>query len=127
MKILHTLAVKMKDYLAVLVSVIAIGGAFSAYVSRLAIAADVEQSNKTIIQKHETDIKHLERKIEGIDKKIDSNEKQRKKDGLLGSATDYTDKIHELQIKPNKSSYDLNMIDYYRDKKQDIETKISSS
>lgn len=61
-----------------------------------------------------------------INKKIDENEKARKRDALILKSEDYTDKINAIELKPRKTIHDRSMLSYYRDKKDDLKTRLGN-
>jgi len=92
----------------------------TAYVSSFATAEDLQ----TQIEVHEQDIDEMKKDIRDIKDTIDKNEESRKKGDLQASIEDYTDKIHEIQIMPNKKEHHRNLINYYQDKREDLRRKI---
>lgn len=105
----------LKDSLAVVVSTFVIIATLAGFAANFASADDL----KSLKALHGKDINRIEAKI-------DKNELLRKKDEFLNNITDYTNKIHELETKPNKSKHDKNLISYYRDLKSDSKTQLQN-
>lgn len=104
----------VKKNVIVLVSMIGLIVSLQSFTSSFASASDLDK----IRILHNTDIKDLRTLIV-------SNENARKKDSLLVSINQYTDRITVIENKPALNMYDQKTVRYYIRKREDLKTQLT--
>jgi hypothetical protein len=92
------------EYLGMAVSTVAIIAAVSGYASTLASDDDVS----ALKELHQTDMKTIQKQM------------------IQKNFSDYSDKIQEIQLKPNKSQYEKNLLEYYDDKRKGVALELKN-
>jgi len=96
------------EYLGMTVSAVAIISAVGGYAATLASEADLIELKKEMTTIHKTDIKHVTVQI------------------MQKNVNDYTDKIDELQLKPNRTQYENNLLELNKNKQQVEQKKLEA-
>ena len=84
------------EYLGMTVSTIAVITAVGGYAATLASDDDLQELKRL----HQSDIQTVQIQM------------------MQKSVTDYADKVEELQIKPNRSTYENDLLELYKNKQQ---------